>query len=43
MRLDTLSSLSAALSLYQGLGFKQSERYRYNRIAGAVFMELDLR
>jgi ribosomal protein S18 acetylase RimI-like enzyme len=42
MRLDTLSSMGAAISLYHGLGFQQIEPYRYNPIGDAIFMELDL-
>jgi len=31
-----------ARSLYQGLGFKPVALYRYNPVAGAVFLELQL-
>jgi ribosomal protein S18 acetylase RimI-like enzyme len=42
MRLDTLGSLHAAISLYKSLGFQQIEPYYSNPIAGVVFMELYL-
>ncbi|MCC7008466.1 MAG: GNAT family N-acetyltransferase [Acidobacteria bacterium] len=42
MRLDTLSTMNAALTLYRGLGFRDIPPYRYNPIEGAVFLELDL-
>ena len=42
MRLDTLSSMSAAISLYDSLGFKVIEAYRFNPDPYARFMELNL-
>jgi putative acetyltransferase len=42
MRLDTVPSMTSAISLYQSLGFREIEPYRYNPIKGAKFMELDL-
>jgi len=42
MRLDTLPSLKTAITLYETLGFRRIDSYRYNPDAGAVFMELDL-
>jgi len=43
MRLDTLASMGAAISLYQSLGFREVDPYRFNPVAGARFMELELR
>jgi putative acetyltransferase len=43
MRLDTLPSMSAALGLYLGMGFREIPAYRHNPVAGTRFLELDLR
>jgi len=43
MRLDTLSSLTEAVSLYESLGFKRISQYRFNPHEGVVYMELDLK
>jgi ribosomal protein S18 acetylase RimI-like enzyme len=43
MRLDTLPSMRAALSLYLAMGFREIPAYRHNPIAGTRFLELDLR
>ena len=42
MRLDTLSTMSAAMALYETLGFSRREPYYDNPIEGAMFFELEL-
>jgi ribosomal protein S18 acetylase RimI-like enzyme len=42
MRLDTVPAMKEAITLYQSLGFKEIEPYRYNPIEGAKFMELKI-
>lgn len=42
MRLDTLSTMKAAVALYESLGFQDIEPYIYNPIPSARFMELIL-
>jgi putative acetyltransferase len=42
MRLDTLSTMQAALSLYRGLGFKDIPAYYETPITNTVFMHKDL-
>ena len=43
MRLDTVSSMVAAIRLYEALGFREIDAYRYNPMEGARYFELDLR
>jgi GNAT superfamily N-acetyltransferase len=40
--LDTLPTLTAALHLYESMGFKPISAYRFNPVPNAVFLRLDL-
>lgn len=42
MRLDTLPTMTAAIPLYESLGFVEIAEYRFNPIVGTRFMELTL-
>ncbi len=42
MRLDTVSSMREAISLYRSFGFKEISQYRVNPRPDAMFFELDL-
>lgn len=43
MRLDTVSWMKEAISIYKLLGFKEIEPYYHNPVNGAVYFELDLK
>jgi putative acetyltransferase len=43
MLLDTLPAMIAAQHLYEGLGFRDTDPYRFNPIPGTRYMELSLR
>lgn len=42
MRLDTLSSMKEAISIYREMGFYDIEPYRYNPFEHAVFLEMNI-
>ncbi len=43
MKLDTIATMKAAITLYRSLGFRNTRPYRYNPVEGARFMELRLK
>lgn len=43
MRLDTVPGMVAAQRLYESLGFREIEPYRFNPIARTRYLELDVR
>jgi len=42
MRLDTISTMQAAIHLYKSLGFREISPYRHNPVEGASYFELTL-
>jgi ribosomal protein S18 acetylase RimI-like enzyme len=42
VRLDTLPHMAAAQHLYESLGFRGIEAYRFNPVPGTRYMEVDL-
>jgi GNAT superfamily N-acetyltransferase len=42
LRLDTLAKMAKAQQLYYSFGFYEIDAYRYNPLAGTIYMEKDL-
>jgi GNAT superfamily N-acetyltransferase len=42
IRLDTVPTMRSAIKLYQAVGFREIDPYRFNPISGALFMEKEL-
>lgn len=42
IRLDSIKSMKAAISLYKAFGFKEIEAYRHNPFDDAIYFEKDL-
>jgi ribosomal protein S18 acetylase RimI-like enzyme len=42
MRLDTLPQMIGAQKLYESVGFREIEAYRFNPVPGTRFLEVDL-
>lgn len=42
IRLDTLASMTKAQQLYKSFGFYEIDAYRYNPLAGTIYMEKEL-
>lgn len=42
LRLDTLPAMTAAVTMYRQMGFREIEPYTVNPVPGALFLELSL-
>ena len=42
IRLDTVPFMRSAIKLYQAVGFREIDPYRFNPMPGAIFMEKEL-
>ena len=42
MRLDTIDTMTPAITLYESLGFRRIEAYRFNPMPGALYFEASL-
>ena len=42
MKLDTIDTMTEAITMYKSMGFSETSAYRYNPIEGAVYLELKL-
>ncbi len=42
MKLDTVDTMAAAITMYESMGFIETSAYRHNPIEGAKYMELKL-
>jgi GNAT superfamily N-acetyltransferase len=42
IRLDTVPSMRSAIKLYESVGFREIDPYRFNPMPGAIFMEKEL-
>lgn len=42
MRLDTMPSMTQAIKMYRGFGFREIAAYRFNPVPGSLFFELEI-